>query len=272
MRTTLLPGVLRVLRHNLNHGQENVRLMQLDRVFLNTPGPLAGLPTESERLLIALCGNQRPSTWGEEARASDLYDFKGLVAGFLRDLGVDTVWTWGYTERFLEEATSFVISTGYGDSPDRVGGPARASSQVLGGGGRLLDVVQRDFQLDVPVYVVDFDVAALQRAFPGRPMFRELPRFPAVKRDLSLVVPAPVTYGEVERVVRQATGALLESVACFDLFQGSQAAKNTESRSLGLRLRFRSPDRTLTDEMVDPQIQEILHELAGSLHVVLRAT
>lgn len=99
-----------------------------------------------------------------------------------------------------------------------------------------------------------------------RATFEELPRFPAVKRDLSLVVPHPVTYAEVEDVVRRASGAILESVSCFDLFQENDG----HPRSLGLRLRFRSPERTLTDELVEPLIQKILRKLEGSLQVTLR--
>jgi len=254
MRTTLVPGVLRVLRHNLNHGRDAVRVLQLDRVFVETPGPLDGLPTESERLVLAACGPVRPLTWDEPERDVDLFDLKGDLDLLFEDLGVDTVWTWGYTEPFLDEATSFLISTSYGG---------------VGRGGRVRDEVRKAFDVDVPVVLVDLDVAALQQSFQERVLFEELPRFPAVKRDLSLVVPRQVTYGDVEDVVRRASGPLLESVACFDVFR----EKGDETpRSLGLRLRFRSADGTLTDEVVEPQIQKILRKLEASLNVVLRAT
>lgn len=104
--------------------------------------------------------------------------------------------------------------------------------------------------------------------FRERPLFRELPRFPAAKRDLSLVVPQSVTYQEVEKIVRQTGGKHLESAQCFDVFHEDN---KHNSRCIGLRLRFRAPDRTLTDEMVDPQIQKILQKLERSLKVALRA-
>jgi len=253
MRTTLLPGVLQVLKYNRNHGQDSVRLLQLDRVFLNEPGPLAGLPTESERLLVAACGNVRPPTWGESARRFDLYDLKGELEGLFEELNVDSVWTWGYTEPFLEEATSFVVSGSYGD---------------IGFGGEIRADVRKAFDIDVPIFIFDLDVAVLEKMSRGRSLFEELPRFPAVKRDLSLVVPQSVTYQEVVGVVKQAGGAHLETAQCFDVFHEED---KESSRCIGLRLRFRSPDRTLTDDMVDPQINKILRKLQGSLQVALRA-
>jgi phenylalanyl-tRNA synthetase beta chain len=253
MRTTLLPGVLQVMKYNRNRGQESVRLLQLDRVFLNEPGPLAGLPTESERLLVAACGNVRPPTWGETARRYDFYDLKGELEGLLDELDVDSVWTWGYTQPFLEEATSFVVSGSYGD---------------IGFGGEIREDVRRAFDIDVPVFIFDLNVAVLGKMSRGRSLFEELPRFPAVKRDLSLVVPQSVNYRDVVGVVKQAGGANLETAECFDVFHEEDKAS---SRCIGLRLRFRSPDRTLTDDMVDPQIHKILRKLQGSLQVALRA-
>jgi len=253
MRTTLLPGVLQVMKYNRNHGQESVRLLQLDRVFFNKPGPLAGLPTESERMLVAACGKVRPPTWGEKARLYDFYDLKGDLESLFEELSVDSVWTWGYTQPFLEESTSFVVSGGYGD---------------IGFGGEVSEAVRKAFDVEVPVFIFDLDVGVLDKMSRGCTQFEELPRFPAVKRDLSLVVPQSVTYQQVVGVVKQSGGAHLETAQCFDVFHEED---RENSRCIGLRLRFRSPDRTLTDDMVDPQIKKILRKLQGSLQVALRA-
>ena len=157
MRTTLLPGVLQVLKHNRNHGQESVRLVQLDRVFVNEPGPNPGLPTEGERMLVAACGNVRPPSWGETARAYDFYDLKGELEGLLEDLGVDTVWTWGYTQPFLEEATSFAVSGSYGS---------------FGFAGEIRKDVRKAFDVDSRVFVFDLDVVVLEKMFRERVLFQ----------------------------------------------------------------------------------------------------
>jgi len=115
--------------------------------------------------------------------------------------------------------------------------------------------------------VLEIDVEALERHLPGTRRYREMPRFPAVKRDLSLVVPAEVSYGAVHAAVRAAAGPNLESLQCFDVYRGDADT----ARSVGLRLRFRATARTLSDADVTPVIEAIVRELERSLGVRLRA-
>ena len=251
MRTSLLPGMLRVLRHNRNHDQEPLRFAQVDRVFTAVPGPLAGLPTETETLAWVVSGDAEPAGWARPPRAFDLYDLKGDVEALLAALGVDFSWLYGYTEPFLEESASFAVTT---------------SSGVLGRGGRMGEAVLRGFDLEPSVYAFELDLAVLERHLPGPRRQRDIPRFPAVKRDLSLVVPDAVLWEQVSATARAAAGAQLESLQCFDVY-----AAPGGDRSLGLRLRFRDPSRTLTDADVAPVLDRVVRRLADELNVTLRA-
>ena len=252
MRTTLLPGMLRVLRHNRNHDQEQLRFAQLDRVFLDVPGPHSGLPSEPERLVLLASGSAEPPAWDRKPRPFDLYDLKGDAEALFADLGVDTRWAYGYTEAFCSESVSFEIAGTYG---------------TIGRGGEVRGEVLQAFDLEPPVHVLEIDVEALERHLPGTRRYREMPRFPAVKRDLSLVVPAEVSYGAVHAAVRAAAGPNLESLQCFDVYRGDADT----ARSVGLRLRFRATARTLSDADVTPVIEAIVRELERSLGVRLRA-
>jgi phenylalanyl-tRNA synthetase beta chain len=254
MRTSLLPGALRVLGHNQRHDQEQLRFVQVDRVFLDAPGPYPGLPAEPEQLLLVASGPARPPFWAEKPRAYDLFDLKGDTTALLAQLGVDTRIEPGYTEPFLDSAISFLVTGTYG---------------AIGRGGVVREEVLRAFDVEPPVYVLEIDVTELEKLLPGRRTFRELPRFPAVKRDLSLVVPRHVSYRDLEAAVRAAAGPHLESLHCFDVFEGGALASG--ERSLGIRLRFRSSARTLSDEEVAPAIEAIVRQLADTLHVTLRA-
>ncbi len=253
MRTTMLPGMLRVLRHNLNRESTSLRLAAVDRVFLDLPGDVDGLPQEPERLLLLACGASHPESWGEAARRCDVFDLKGDAEALLEHLGVDTVWSRGYTEPFLDDGVSFLISGSYG---------------VIGGGGGVRAEVLQSFDVEIPVFVLELDVAALEQHLPARRAFRGIPRFPAVKRDLSLVLPRHVAYENVRRVAVEAGGAWLESVHCFDVFEDRSLGEGV--RSVGLRLRFRSPERTLLDDMVEPWMDGIVRRLEASLGVRLR--
>jgi phenylalanyl-tRNA synthetase beta chain len=255
MRTSLVPGMLRVARHNRNHDQEALRFAQVDRVFTAMPGPLPGLPTETEAWTWVACGDAVPAGWAAPARPVDVFDLKGDVEAAFAALGVDTTWVYGYTEPFLDESTSFVISGTYG---------------VVGRGGAVRGEVLQAFDLEPPVFVLEVDVAMLERHLPGPRRQRAIPRFPAVKRDLSVVVPAAVRYADVHAAATAAAGAQLESLQCFDVFTGGAAAGSGE-RSLGLRLRFRDPSRTLTDADVAPVLDRVVRRLADELKVTLRA-
>ncbi len=254
MRTTLLPGMFRVLQHNLNRESSSLRLACIDRVFLDVPGGVDGLPQEPERLVALMCGGHRPESWSEPVRPCDVFDLRGDAEALLEHLGIDSVWSRGYTEPFVDDAASFLISGGYG---------------VLGGGGALRSEVLRRFEIECPVYVLELDVAALEKHLPARRLFQGVARFPAVKRDLSVMVPATVSYADVRTTVSRAGGAALESVQCFDVFEDSALGEGV--RSLGLRLRFRSPERTLLDDMVDPWMEAIVRDLAAKLGVRRRA-
>jgi phenylalanyl-tRNA synthetase beta chain len=129
--------------------------------------------------------------------------------------------------------------------------------------------VLRAFDVEGPVFAFDLDLEALEKHLPGRRAYRELPRFPAAKRDLSLVVPAHVTYQQIHGAVTAAGGADLESVHCFDVYQGGALGRG--ERSLGIRLRFRAAKQTLSDAAVDQEIQAIVRRLAESLDVKMRA-
>jgi phenylalanyl-tRNA synthetase beta chain len=243
--------MLRVLRHNRNHDQEPLRFAQVDRVFTAVPGPLPGLPTETERLTWVASGEAEPAGWARPAREFDIYDLKADVAALLGALGVDTKWVYGYTEPFWVEGVSFAVAVG---------------SDVLGRGGRMADGVLHGFDLDGAVHAFELDLAALERHLPGPRRQQDMPRFPAVKRDLSVVVPDGVLWERVAATVTAAAGPHLESLQCFDVY----AAAGGE-RSLGLRLRFRDPSRTLTDADVAPVLDRVVRRLADELKVTLRA-
>jgi len=254
MRTTLLPGMLRVLEHNARHEQEPLRFMQVDRAYLDRPGVWSGLPTESERVVLLAAGRARPLGWWEPPRAVDIFDLKGDLEALFGRLGVDTSWSPLYTEPFLESSISFVIAGAYG---------------VIGGGGAVRDAVLAAFDCTGPVYAFEFDLEAIARHRRGIARWREPMRFPAIKRDLSLVVPAGVTYRDIETSMRAAAGSLLESVQCFDVYRGEHSP-DTSERRLGMRLRFRDPARTLTDAEVLPLLDAIVAKLAAAHGVSLR--
>jgi phenylalanyl-tRNA synthetase beta chain len=138
---------------------------------------------------------------------------------------------------------------------------------MVGWGGRI-----EPEALDAPpwadaVYGLEVRLPDEPRA-PAAPKYRTIPPFPAVERDLALIVPDAVAASDVEAAIRAQGGALLQDVSLFDLYRGEGIPE--AHRSLAYRLRYVSADRTLTDDEVDRSVQRVVEHLARALGVERR--
>jgi len=118
------------------------------------------------------------------------------------------------------------------------------------------------------VYVAELAFDGLVSQSPGQPQILALPRFPALDRDLALVLDRAAPHVDVEAAIRQSGGPLLEHVALFDLYEGPQVPAG--KKSLAYTLRFRAPDRTLTDAEADNAVASIVREVGGRFGAQVR--
>jgi phenylalanyl-tRNA synthetase beta subunit len=217
----------------------------------HVPG-LERLPTERQRIAALLTGRLRPPTWrdGEPPRA-DFFAAKGVLAALMDALRVP--WE-------VEPAREPFLH------------PGRAA-RVLAGGvdagwlGEVHPAVAARWDLEqAGGFELDFGVLAEQAVLT--PDYQDLTSFPAVRQDMAVVVPDAVSAAEVVRVVRGAGGPLLGRAEVFDVYRGAQVGEG--STSLALRLEFRAPDRTLTDEEAAERREKIVAALAEQLGARLR--
>jgi phenylalanyl-tRNA synthetase beta chain len=253
LRRSLAPGLLRRVEANFAHGIRSVRLFEIGTVFSPGADPTAP-PREETRLAFALTGATRPTHWTERARAYDLWDLKGLLEMVAHSLSPDLSLEPGPTERAPlagSRALRVVSSTG----------------ELYGWGG---EVAAR--AIDAPAWADTVYVGELrlspELARAETPRFRPIPAFPAIERDMALLVPDDLPAAGVAATIREAGGALLEDLFPFDLFQG--AGVPAGSRSIAYRLRFRALDRTLTDREVDKTVDRILARLLEERGVTRR--
>ena len=250
LRPSLLPGLLDVLRVNLSRRNPDVQVYELGRVF--TGG--APTPREGWRLALAMTGARDPGFWSGADRGArcDLYDAKGVVEALLESLGVRGV-TW---------------------AADAAGSPfwLESASMSLGGRrflgrlGRLQPAVARDHGLRDAVFLAELDLDLLLSRRQEPASFKPLPQFPAVERDLAILVAESVTHDAVLEVVRALRPAHLESVALFDVFRGRHVAEGF--KSLAYAFTYRAADRTLKDE----EVQAVQNALVMALKDRLGAT
>jgi len=233
MRTTLLGSLLDVARRNVTHGTPDVAIFEAGAVYLPADGQ--PLPDEPHTLGVVLTGAIRAPSWREPAPpAADFYAAKGVLARLLDALRVD----WGITEAhppepFLHPGRSAWVSVG---------------GERIGWLGELHPSVAAEWELTAAVAAFELDLDRAIAAVPGPVRYEDYTSFPEVRQDLAVVVPQTVAAAELVAAVRAAGGPLLAHVEVFDVYRGAQIG--ADEVSLALRLAFRSPERTLTDEEV----------------------
>lgn len=257
LRPTLLPGVLEVMQHNRNHGQEALRFFEFGHVFhRSAPDADTIVPgfLERETLLVALSGPQAPIHWDAAPREADFFDLKGVVQTVLRTLRIDGI-------EMLPAATDDPLTTYRLDVTVR--------DDHVGTVTRLADPVTRAFDLDTPVFTaeLDWDVLAPHAALPEERRYTPVSRFPVVERDLAVLVDAAEPVGPIVDTLQAEGRPLVQEVSVFDIYEGEGVPAGR--KSVAFRLRF-GADRTLKDEEVDARVHDMLSALEQRHHAELR--
>jgi len=253
LKSISLPEMLRVVDRNRRRGWTRpIRLFQLDRCFLARAGE--PLPEEPESVVMVWAGPPEEPHFSRSERVLDPLDAVGELEVLLHRLRIPMTIEPSPVEPFLAPGASARLATPEGIELGRLGLIQRR--------------VLKAFGVDGPVLWARLPLAALLEAAPEGLRYRPIPVYPPVRRDLSLVLPARVGYGEVARVLERVGGEILESHEVFDLYQGEGIEPGY--RAVGVRLVLRSAKGTLKDRRVDRLIASMLEELRESLGVRLR--
>ena len=220
--------------------------------------PEGATPAEEHHRLAALVTEGSPAGWRTSARAADFYAVKALVEAVLEVAGVD--WR-------VEEPGGGATGARPFLHPGRAAQIVTGEGVELGWIGELHPVVLREWELHGPAAAFELDVDLMHGLTQGRiATYSDLTSFPAVLQDIDVIVPEDVPATRLADVVRAGAGELLVSLRVFDLYHGEQVGE--DSKSLALRLEFRAPDRTLTDEEVAERraaIEAELESIGGRL-------
>ena len=241
LRTTLLPSLLDTARSTLRN-RERVAIFEIARVYLP---PLNPLPTERMRLGIVDDRAGRARRLERSRPPGRLLRPEGRHRG-----GAGSV-------QRARHRTRRRGPTGTTPAAAPRCGSGRAAATLIGYLGQLHPLIAERFDLEGrEVYVAELDFDTLIEHGLGQPQLEPLARFPGLDRDLALVLDRDAPHEDVESTIHDAGGALLERVALFDLYQGPQVPAG--KRSLAYTLRFRAPDRTLTDAEADDAMSRIV--------------
>lgn len=241
MRTQLTGSLLKVVYTNVNRKNDNFRLFEIARTFWPKALPLTELPEERQTLCIALVGKDE-----------SFYALKEIVAHVLARFDV------AYAIRYSDCCWLHP-----GVSADIV-----ADGVKIGSFGKVHPKVLDNFGIGTDVYTAEIDLQSFIDRRPPVRTYKPLPRFPAVERDLALVVTDDVSVGSIIGEVKAAAGDMLESVRLFDVYKGAQI--ETGHKSVALSLVFRAPDRTLDEKEVQAAVENVLRRAEEALGAKLR--
>ncbi len=270
MRWTMLPSMLEVVGRNLSVGAGAVRIFELGRTYagldeavtdasavaagrLRTGRTATALPipaTEERTLAGALTGPEMSSTWNLPAPPEDalFFEGKGIIELLLSSLRIDGV-TWEPCDEPVFE-------------PGRAA-RAKRDGQVCCVLGEVAAAVRDRYDIRGELVIFELNLGWLLECADTVRVYRPLPRQPAALRDLALVAAETVPASSLEATMRASAGPWLETLALFDVYRGQGMPAGT--RSLGYNLRFRHPERTLTDGEVDGLVAAVV-EAVGREH------
>jgi len=259
LRTTLLPSLLAVVRRNVRAGCSlPARFFQINKVFWPKGQKAAAprradeslLPEEPLLLQVAIAGGGEPGLDGVPANLLELKGVSEALSALLRN-------EWQLVPRDSE-----VFLTGGGQWCIQ-----NADGKAIGTAGQVSAAVAVAFGVETAVVVAEIDLRCLV-AEGHSVSYARFARFPAVKRDLSLLVPTQTAYSALEKVVQEAGGDLLEMVELFDIYRGTGLPEG--HGAFGIRLKFRSTKGNLKGKVVDKTIARIEQDLASKLQVRIR--
>lgn len=233
MRTSPINGMLTSLATNYNHRNKDVRLYELANVYLPEALPLEKLPDERMMLSLGMYG------------AGDFFDMKGCVEEIFDKLGINISLTYKPGERpFLHPGRNADILHG---------------DDLLGYIGEVHPEVCENYDISTKAYIAVLDIKTLTSLANFDKKYTGIAKFPAVTRDISLVMKKTVLAGQVEEVIRKNAGKFLENITLFDVYEGENVAK--DEKSLAYSIRFRAADRTLEEKDITAAMDKILKKL-----------
>ncbi|HEX7904776.1 MAG TPA: phenylalanine--tRNA ligase subunit beta [Chitinophagaceae bacterium] len=249
LRNSLFETALESVAHNLNHKNNSLRLFEFGKAY-STSG--SGKYQESEKLCLVITGKTSEDSWKQKSRGSDFYNLKGTVSAVLNALGVTSDSVEALSVPKLDNHIVFKLN-----------------GQIIAGAGEVTKKVLTKFDIKQPVYFAGLNWALLsQLAAQQKPVIRELPRFPAVQRDVAMIVPKQLAYEEVENTVQKIKLNKLQGVQLFDIFESEKLG--ADKKSLAVSFTFLDEEKTLTDKEIDEWMKTIMDSLEKDLRAEIR--
>ena len=240
MRTTLLPSVLNTLSFNYARRNDSAKIYEFANVYIPVEGEK--LPDEHKNVVLGMYGDY------------DFYDMKGIIEDLLSVLKI-------------KDAEYVTCTDNTTFHPGRCA-KIEKDGRTIGVFGEIHPYVSKNFGMDIRVYAAELDFNSLYEFYTEDAKYKQLPKYPAVSRDIAMLIDDSINVYEIEKIIKKCSGNILEGYKLFDVYKGAQIPKG--KKSVAYSVTFRADDRTLTDEEISEVFNKILAKLEKELNAQLR--
>lgn len=244
MRSTLIGGLVEILQNNLNRKQNRVRIFEVARVFHKQDD---GSFLQNERLGGLAYGTVLPEQWAEKSRPTDFYDVKADIESLINNQ--DLAWQVAQHPALHPGRTANILVNG----------------KNIGFIGELHPKWLQKY--DLPQAPIVFELNMHDIVAKEKTHYQPVSKFQAVRRDLAFVLPENISYQQLLQTLQQVHNDCIQTISLFDVYRGAGLPDNT--KSMAVKIILQSPNTTLTDEMVEPIIEQLI-QAANSVGAKLR--
>lgn len=259
MRQTLLYGGLESIAYNRNRKHGDLKLYEFGNCYnfnaeKKRDNNLLAEYSEDTRIALWICGKSTTKNWTVSDTNSSVFELKAAVENILKRLGI------GNKQVIFEPLESPIYSTGM---------IIRSHKRNIGSFGVISKKVLNDFDIDTEVYYAEMSWNILMKEINNHKVkFSEISKFPAVSRDLALLIDNTINFSEIEQIAMKSEKKLLKQVTLFDVYEGKNLPEGKKSYAVNFMLQDES--KTLTDKQIDAVMKKIQHNLQKDLNATLR--
>ncbi|NLN48177.1 MAG: phenylalanine--tRNA ligase subunit beta, partial [Clostridiales bacterium] len=241
MRTTIIPNMLELIGRNYNRKIEEGSFFEISKVYIAQSLPLTGLPDEKDTLTIGMYGNY------------DFYDLKGIIENLLSCLNIQHYKILPSKHDTLHPGKTAALWI---------------NNIEIGFFGEVHPFVLNNYDIPAKTYIAELDFEKIFAKVNLNRIFVPLPRFPSIERDIAIVIANEVSSGQIEDIIKNKGGKLIERIELFDVYKGSQIEEGY--KSLAFRLVYRSNEKTLTEDDITKVHNRIINSLTNQVGAILR--
>jgi phenylalanyl-tRNA synthetase beta chain len=253
LRQTMLFTGLEVLAHNINRKQKDLKLFEFGKVYWkNSSAPSKqGRYQEEERLALYLSGSFETENWQNQSRNVTYYDIAQQVAHVLKKSNLENIKQEDLKDPLFDYGVKIL-----------------KGNKEVGKVGKVKTSLAKDFGIKQEIFYADLSTALLFKSANPKFVVQEVPKFPEVRRDLSLVLDKQVTFAEMKQLVLDTEKRLIKDIIAFDVYEGDKIPQGKKAYALGFTLLDEA--KTLTDEEIEKTMSKLMGAFEGKMGAVIR--